>query len=37
MNKVGDLLKIKGSKVLTTYEDNVIADAVAVVLAELEG
>ncbi len=32
MSKVGDLLKIKGSQVLTTYEDNSIADAVAVLV-----
>lgn len=32
MSKVSDLLKVKGSKVLTTYEDNVIADAVAVLV-----
>lgn len=32
MSKVGDLLKVKGSQVLTTYKDNVIADAVAVLV-----
>ena len=32
MSSVGDLLKVKGSRVLTTYEDNTIADAVAVLV-----
>jgi len=32
MSKVGDLLKVKGSRVLTTYEDNAISDAVAVLV-----
>ncbi|MBW7996376.1 MAG: CBS domain-containing protein [Candidatus Glassbacteria bacterium] len=32
MSTVGDLLKTKGSQVLTTYEDNLIADTVAVLV-----
>ncbi len=32
MSKVGDLLKTKGSQVLTTYDDNSIGDAVAVLV-----
>jgi CBS domain-containing protein len=32
MNTVGDLLKTKGSKVYTTYDDKTIADALAILV-----